>query len=135
MYVIKLNAIIAMSFFSIAIESLDRLQRYPENGCTLYSAKVNVITATSAGRNSITEIQEQMNAGTWPAYGCKGLKASMKYAYSAPERGTTVLNSAKANAPNRDSTPQLIQTIKQNPTDPDRSKALVGDTKMPEPEQ
>jgi len=59
----------------------------------------------------------------------------MKYAYSAPERGTTVLNSAKANAPNRDSTPQLIQTIKQNPTDPDRSKALVGDTKMPEPEQ
>jgi len=59
----------------------------------------------------------------------------MQYTYSAPERGTTVLNSAKANAPNRDSTPQLNQTTKQNPTDPDRSKALVGDTKMPEPGQ
>jgi len=59
----------------------------------------------------------------------------MKYAYSAPERGTTVLSSAKANAPNKDNTPQLIQTIRQNPTDPDRSSALVGDTKMPEPGQ
>ena len=57
----------------------------------------------------------------------------MKYAYSAPDRGTTALSSANARAPRRDKKPQMIQMIKQRPTDPERSKALVGDMKIPEP--
>lgn len=44
-----------------------------------------------------------------------------------------MLNSANASAPSRDNKPQEIQTIRQRPTDPDLSRALVGDTNIPEP--
>ena len=74
-----------------------------------------------------------MNAGNWPAYLCSGLNASMKYAYSAPDLGTTVLSSAKASAPQRERIPHVVQIIKHSPIEPDLSSALVGDTNIPDP--
>ena len=37
------------------------------------------------------------------------------------------------NLPNSEIKPQTAQTTRHNPTDPDLSKALVGETKIPDP--
>lgn len=59
------------------------------NGCVAYSENVMMITATSAGRNTITYIHDEMNAGSGPQKRCNFPNVSSKYAYSPPERGTT----------------------------------------------
>lgn len=69
------------------------------SGCIEYSAHVKTMTAISAGLNITTYTQEQRNAGNGPQNLCCFENVSNKYAYSAPDLGTTVPNSAKHNAP------------------------------------
>jgi len=57
------------------------------------------MTATSAGLSIRTYTHEHMKLGNGPQNLCSPPYASWKYAYSAPDRGTTVPSSANANAP------------------------------------
>lgn len=68
---------------------------------TRYSAEVNVTIAAAQGCRSIIETKENTKAGNGPQNLCKGPNASVKNAYSPPDRGTTAPNSAKANAPRK----------------------------------
>lgn len=66
---------------------------------TRYSAEVNVTIAAAQGCNSKIETKENTKAGNGPQNLWRGPNASVKKAYSPPERGTTAPNSAKARAP------------------------------------
>lgn len=66
---------------------------------TRYSADVNVKIAAAQGCISKIETKEYTKAGNGPQNLCKGANASVKNAYSPPDRGTTAPNSAKAKAP------------------------------------
>ena len=57
------------------------------------------MTADDDGLRMKTCIQDEMKAGSGPQNLCNLPYASRKYAYSAPDLGTTVLNSANASAP------------------------------------
>lgn len=55
--------------------------------------------AAAHGCKSKIETKENTKAGSGPQNLCRGPKASVKKAYSPPERGTTAPSSAKAKAP------------------------------------
>lgn len=68
---------------------------------TKYSADVRITMVIEHGLRSNTTRKAYMKAGSGPQNLCKGLKESVKKAYSEPDLGTTAPSSAKAKAPRK----------------------------------
>lgn len=92
-----LNSTIAIMRFNQSVSP--SMQTKHKTDSTKYSADVNVTIAAAHGCNSKIETKENTKAGNGPQNLCRGPKASVKNAYSPPDRGTTAPNSAKAKAP------------------------------------
>lgn len=89
----------AINFLIVSAVCLSWIPILISKGWQTYSENASIMTAISAGRSAITYTHEYRKAGSLPQNSLRGPKESKKYAYSAPDRGTTVPNSAKASAP------------------------------------
>lgn len=75
------------------------MQMTHKTDSTKYSAEVKVTIAAAHGCSRRMDTKEKTNAGNGPQNLWREPNASVKNAYSPPERGTTAPNSAKARAP------------------------------------